>query len=219
MSEETVNLGVLPTEIRSIIYSRLVNFSRKSKKFRDELQLTWFNFRLQRALSYRNDYQHLLQLLYDMDGISDLDENMRLYFHKRMVDVVQDTHSRHDRWIFTIYNFDEEKWEQFSESLLSPHYDFYLHGKIVDGNLTGILVLFQSIPFFYYLPFLYQLNFPSPLNDLVLSGWEDHINGLQGLDVSFGNRDAFEQVIESEEKLLPLCFPTEYSDLLLGKKQ
>ena len=219
MSEELVDLGVLPTEIRSIIYSRLVNISRKSKKFRDELQLTWFNMCFQRALSCNNFYQSLAQLLYDIDGISNLDQNMRLYFHKRMMEVLKDTHSRHDRWIFTIYNFNKETCEQFFENLFPFHYDIYVHGKIVNGHLTGLLVFFQSLAFFYYLPFLYQLNFPAPMNDLLLSTWEEHINSLHGRDVSFGNRDAYEQVIESEERLLPLRFPTVYSDLLLGIKQ
>ena len=54
--------------------------------------------------------------------------------------------------------------------------------------------------------------------DLVLSHWEEYLNSMHGQDVSFGNRQAFEQVIESEKKLLSLRFPTEYSNFLLGIK-
>ena len=217
MSDAQMDLSVLPVEIRNMIYSHLVNISsRRNKKFKQELQLTWFNRCFERALSYNNIHQSLLQLLHDIDGIEDL-ETMRLYFHKRIMEVLHNTHSRHDRWVFTIYNFNEEKCEQFFENVFPSHYDIYIHGKIVDGHLTGYLLFFESVAFFYYLPFLYQLSCTAPMIDLVLSRWEEHLNSMHGRDVSFGNRQAFEQVIESEKKLLPLRFPTEYSNILLGK--
>ena len=228
MSEQQVDLSVLPAEIRNMIYSHLVYISlRRNKKFKQELQLTWFNRCFERALSCDNIYQSLLQLLHDIDEIEDL-ETMRQYFHKRILEVmhnthsrrdrwVHNTHSRRDRWVFTIYNFNEERREQFFENLFPSHYDIYIHGKIMDGHLTGYLLFFESLPFFHYLPFLYQLSCTAPMIDLVLSRWEEHLNSMHGRDVSFGNRQAFEQVIESEKKLLPLRFPTEYSNILLGK--
>ena len=98
MSNEQMDLSVPPAEIRSMIYSHLVNISsRRNKKFKQELQLTWFNRCFERALSCDNIYQSLLQLLHDIDEIEDL-ETMRLYFHKRILEVMHNTHSRHDRW-------------------------------------------------------------------------------------------------------------------------
>ena len=52
MSDEQMDLSVLPAEIRSMIYSHLVYISsRRNKKFTQELQLTWFNMCFERALS------------------------------------------------------------------------------------------------------------------------------------------------------------------------
>ncbi|MES9994413.1 MAG: hypothetical protein ABW098_20880 [Candidatus Thiodiazotropha sp.] len=141
---------------------------------------------------------------------------MRLNFHKEIFEMLQYTHSRHDRWIFKIYDFTEEKWKMISQHLLPPNYDSYVHGKILGGTLSAFIVFFQDVPILEQMPFPYQLNFPATINDLFLLGYEKHISNTQGRDVSLGNREAFEQVIESEEKLQALSFPTKYSDYLLG---
>ena len=55
MSEQQVDLSVLLVEIRNMIYSHLVNVcSRRTKTFKQELQLTWFSRCFARAPSYNN---------------------------------------------------------------------------------------------------------------------------------------------------------------------
>ena len=84
---------------------------------------------------------------------------MRLYFHKRIMEVLHNTHSRRDRWVFTIYNFNEERREQFFENVFPSHYDIYIHGKIMDGHLTGYLLFFESLPFFSLLALSLSVEF------------------------------------------------------------
>ena len=58
MSVNKVDLSVLPAEIRRVIFSHPVNeCSKRNKKFKQELQLTWFSRCFERALSCNNIYK------------------------------------------------------------------------------------------------------------------------------------------------------------------
>ena len=140
-------MSVLLAEIRSMIYSRLVTVTKcssRNKTFKQELQLLWFHRCFQRVLSCYNIHQSLIHLLYDVNATRVL-EKMRLYFHKRMMEKLRDIHVRRDRWVFTIYNFNEEKCELFFKLLM--FFYIFKHGENVDGTLNGYMFMFESVHF------------------------------------------------------------------------
>lgn len=228
-----MDLSVLPIEIRTLISSHLIHLSsrRCTSEFKKELLQKWFDMSLERILKNWSSfcisvYHSLIEFLYAIDDLPDLDETTRTEFHKTIIRNSCSVFARvTSRWTFVISEYNLFNYVQLCDAFSKKYRNCYLRGKLTDRRqLIGYLILFdyEQIETVLFHPQVYW-TFPfthfEPAKKLVLSTWEQEINDLSGVEVSFGNRQLCEQVLQKESSLSPLKFPTKYSDIVLGKAE
>ena len=143
-----LHLDNLPVEIREKIYGNLIKISSKGKKFKEQLQTKWFEYRIDALVfgiwcsSETCKDLPIEQVLYDVDEL-DLKPFTRNKFHHclRILSALLTPDRLKTRWMFHIFGYDASILEYLNIHIANN----YLRGYITaDGYLLGYLLLMND---------------------------------------------------------------------------